>query len=199
MLAWQYIHTRLAPYLSETLTRSLDRPVELGDVERVTLGSIRVGPSTIGETEDDPTAVSAESVEVRFNLLSALLTRRLSLDLVVQGAAGFLAQDEEKGWLAIETPERTPPERELFKGELDEVTVRDSVVWQSVNGERLETEELVWDDQKHIVFSDRFVKITKPGEVLYGYGFEANEDFTRWQIKALEGRIKVDGLDELRD
>ncbi|MEO1408621.1 MAG: LPS export ABC transporter periplasmic protein LptC [Bacteroidota bacterium] len=81
----------------------------------------------------------------------------------------------------------------------NEVTVRDSVVWQSVNGERLETEELVWDDQKHIVFSDRFVKITKPGEVLYGYGFEANEDFTRWQIKALEGRIKVDGLDELRD
>ena len=81
----------------------------------------------------------------------------------------------------------------------NEVTVRDSVVWQSLENERLETEELVWDDQKHIVYSDRFVKITKPDEVLYGYGFEANEDFSSLKIKALEGKIKVDGLKEIQD
>ena len=81
----------------------------------------------------------------------------------------------------------------------NEVTVRDSVVWQSENNERLETEELVWDDQKHRVFSDRFVKITKPDEVLYGIGFEANEDFSNLEIKALEGKIKVNGLDEIQN
>jgi len=81
----------------------------------------------------------------------------------------------------------------------NEITVRDSVVWQSKENERLETEELVWDDQRHIVYSDRFVKITKPDEVLYGHGFEANEDFSNLHIKALEGKIKVDGLDELQE
>lgn len=81
----------------------------------------------------------------------------------------------------------------------NEVTVRDSVVWQSIGDERLETEELIWDDQKHIVYTDRFVKITKPDEVLYGHGFEANEDFTNLRIKALEGKIKIDGMEEIQN
>lgn len=81
----------------------------------------------------------------------------------------------------------------------NEITVRDSVVWQSMENEKLETEELVWDDEKHIVYSDRFVKITKPDEVLYGHGFEANEDFSNLRIKALEGKIKVDGLKDIKN
>ncbi|MEL7504112.1 MAG: translocation/assembly module TamB domain-containing protein [Cyanobacteria bacterium J06554_6] len=123
-----YINNELAPFLSKTLTRSLDRPVAIGEVERVTPNSIRVGPSSVGATPTDPTAVTAETVEVRFNLLTALLTRRLSLDLVVSEAEGYLEQDEEKGWLTLETPEREPPERELFKVEVDEVVVRDSLL-----------------------------------------------------------------------
>jgi len=80
----------------------------------------------------------------------------------------------------------------------NEVIVRDSVVWKSPNQERLETEELIWDEQKEKVYSNKFVKITKPGEKIYGYGFEANQDFTRWTINAIEGELKVDGLtDEL--
>lgn len=80
----------------------------------------------------------------------------------------------------------------------NEVIVRDSVVWKSPNQERLETEELIWDEQKEKVYSNKFVKITKPDEKIYGYGFEANQDFTRWKINAIEGELKVDGLtDEL--
>ena len=124
--AWRYIQNDLAPLLSRTLTESLDRPVEIGDVERVTLTSIRVGPSSLGATPDDPTAVSAETVEVRFNLLAALISRRLSLDLRVKEAEGYLEQDEDKGWLVLETPEREAAQRELFKVEVDQVAVRDS-------------------------------------------------------------------------
>ena len=83
----------------------------------------------------------------------------------------------------------------MRKENKDEVIVQDSVVWQSKQNERLETEELVWDNKKRKVHSNKFVKITKPGEVVYGYGFEANEDFTVWKIKALEGVIKVDGIE----
>ncbi|NNE30339.1 MAG: LPS export ABC transporter periplasmic protein LptC [Saprospiraceae bacterium] len=75
----------------------------------------------------------------------------------------------------------------------NQIVLQDSVVWLSVKGEKLESDELIWDDQKHIVFSDKWVKITQPGQdVVYSYGFEANEDFTHWKLKSLEGNIKYD-------
>lgn len=69
--------------------------------------------------------------------------------------------------------------------------VQDSIVWESVNLERLETSELVWDEKKNIVYSNKFAKITKPGEIIYGYGFETNQEFTNWRIKAIEGQFKA--------
>jgi hypothetical protein len=34
-----------------------------------------------------------------------------------------------------------------------------------------------------------FVKITRPDEVIMGEGFEADETFTRWKIKKIQGTI----------
>jgi len=76
----------------------------------------------------------------------------------------------------------------------EQIIIRDSVVWQSSNQEKLETEELVWDEKNEKVYSNRYVRITNPDEVVYGYGFEANQDFTGWRIKQVEGRIKVKGM-----
>ena len=78
----------------------------------------------------------------------------------------------------------------------DEIIVRDSVVWQSFDGQRLETEELIWEERKEKVHTKKFVKIIKPDEVIYGIGFESNQDFTHWTISAVEGELKVDGFDE---
>ena len=75
------------------------------------------------------------------------------------------------------------------------VVVRDSVIWESRNGDRLETEELIWDEGSEKVFTNKFVTITRPEEIIYGYGFESNQDFTYSKIKAIEGVIKVDDLD----
>lgn len=86
----------------------------------------------------------------------------------------------------------------MRKENKDEVIIQDSVVWNSKQGEKLETEELIWDNKKRTMKSNKFVKITKPGEVVYGYGFEANEDFTVWKIKAMEGIMKVEGFEDLQ-
>ncbi len=69
----------------------------------------------------------------------------------------------------------------------NEIEIRDSVVWQSNGGERLETEELFWDERKERVYNNRFLTITKPEEVIHGIGFEANQEFTEWTIHAVEG------------
>ncbi|MEZ5041323.1 MAG: LPS export ABC transporter periplasmic protein LptC [Saprospiraceae bacterium] len=75
-----------------------------------------------------------------------------------------------------------------------QMIVRDSVVWKSVDNEKLETEELIWDEQKKKLLSNKFVVITRPEEIIYGHGFEANQDFSNARINAVEGRIAVDPL-----
>lgn len=78
----------------------------------------------------------------------------------------------------------------------NEVIVRDSVVWQSVEGEKIETEELIWDERSRKIFTNKFVVITRPDEIIYGHGFEADQDFTYSRINAIEGRLKVNELEK---
>lgn len=72
--------------------------------------------------------------------------------------------------------------------------VRDSVVFKTVDGERLETEELVWDENEAKVYSNKFCRIYKKDEIIQGYGFESNESFTQSKIKKVTGRIAVDPI-----
>lgn len=68
---------------------------------------------------------------------------------------------------------------------------RDDVVVVNRKGEQLNTEKLVWDEQKELLSSDRFVKITTAEEIIFGDGFEANQDFSRYRIFNVKGRITV--------
>ena len=78
------------------------------------------------------------------------------------------------------------------------ITVRDSVVWSTAKLEKLETEELVWDEKSGKVRTEKFVKVTQPGEIIYGFGLEADQDFSYWKILVPKGRIKVEQLNDLK-
>ncbi len=80
--------------------------------------------------------------------------------------------------------------------EKGQILARDSVVFTSVKGEKLETEELIWDEKSEKVHTEKFVKVSKPGEVIYGYGLEAAQDFSYWKIIVPKGKIKVGDLDK---
>ncbi|MBI1226135.1 MAG: LPS export ABC transporter periplasmic protein LptC [Bacteroidetes bacterium] len=78
--------------------------------------------------------------------------------------------------------------------------VQDSVVWTGSAGERLETEELTWEEENDKVHTTKFVVVRRPDEIIYGHGFESNQKFTKWKIRAIEGRIKAgDMTRELRN
>lgn len=76
------------------------------------------------------------------------------------------------------------------------VTIRDSVVLTTVEQEKLETEELIWNEKTEMISTEKFVKVTKPGEVIYGFGLEANQDFSFWKIKVPKGTIRAEQLDK---
>lgn len=77
------------------------------------------------------------------------------------------------------------------------IIARDSVVLTTAKKEKLETEELIWDEKMAKVFTEKFVKVTRPGEIIYGFGLEAEQDFSYWKITVPKGRIKVDQLNEV--
>ena len=71
------------------------------------------------------------------------------------------------------------------------VVMKQDVVVVNENGEKLNTEYLVWDQDKKLISSDKFVKITTRDEVIYGEGLEANEKFTKYKITKPQGVINV--------
>lgn len=99
--SWIFLNERFSPWASTELTKALKRPVNVGQVERITLSGIRVGTSTIPATVTDSDALSLESVEVRFNLFD-LLRRELNLDVELQNVEGYFEQNAELRWLDIE-------------------------------------------------------------------------------------------------
>ena len=74
----------------------------------------------------------------------------------------------------------------------ERVIVRDSVIWISEEGDRLDTEELVWESSSERIFSDRFVRLRQADKEITGIGFESNQNFTRSKVIAIQGIVNVE-------
>jgi LPS export ABC transporter protein LptC len=68
---------------------------------------------------------------------------------------------------------------------------KNNVVVVNTKGEQLNTEHLVWDQKKRIIYSDVFVKITTKDEILFGEGMESNDQFDPWKIKHVRGTFTI--------
>lgn len=73
----------------------------------------------------------------------------------------------------------------------NQVVVRDSVVWQSIDNRMLETEELIWEQRDERIHTNKFVVVTQPDAIIHGYGLEAPQDFSRARIKQVTGRVPI--------
>ena len=71
------------------------------------------------------------------------------------------------------------------------ITVRDSVVWQSIDEQRLETEELNWDENRELIYTGKFVVLTQPDYIITGYGLESDASFQNARVLQVDGRIPV--------
>ena len=69
--------------------------------------------------------------------------------------------------------------------------VRKNVIVTNEKGSTLNTEHLIWDEKKAKLMSEEDVKITTKDEIIFGKGFEANEDFTKYKIFNLKGTISI--------
>lgn len=72
---------------------------------------------------------------------------------------------------------------------------KNNVVAVNNEGKTLYTEELIWDQRKHRIYTENEVKIVTEKEILFGDGLTADENFSNWKISRPRGDIQVDGLD----
>lgn len=77
----------------------------------------------------------------------------------------------------------------------EEVMVRDNVVLINIKGEKLNSEELWWDRKSKKITSNKFVKVTTADEEIIGYGFDANEDFSEYNVRNVKMITTIDNPD----
>lgn len=67
----------------------------------------------------------------------------------------------------------------------NEVVTQGSSKFYNNKQETLTSPELIWDEDKSILYTDKVARITRPmkGDTSYGFGFEANEEFTLFELK----------------
>lgn len=66
-----------------------------------------------------------------------------------------------------------------------EVVAQGNAKFYNRREETLTSTELIWNENDQKLRTNKFVRITQPmkGDTSYGYGFEANEEFTQFEIK----------------
>jgi LPS export ABC transporter protein LptC len=76
----------------------------------------------------------------------------------------------------------------------DEITVQGNVLLTSNKKETMETDELIWDKRKEIVYTEKFVLVKTAKEQAWGHGFVSNQNFTEWRIKGFEGQLPAEKM-----
>jgi len=103
--SWVIAQHRLPGWVAEALSKALDRPVEIGDLQAIGPGGLRFGPSSIPPTATDPDTLSLAAIDIRFNLLE-LLQRQLNLTIEFNQVDAYLEQNDEGDWLDLEIEPR---------------------------------------------------------------------------------------------
>jgi LPS export ABC transporter protein LptC len=71
-------------------------------------------------------------------------------------------------------------------------TLTGNVRMTNVNGDVVLTDELIWDQAMHRMYSDAFIHIEKQGRIIEGYGYESNERLTTYELRQVEAIFPID-------
>ena len=74
----------------------------------------------------------------------------------------------------------------------EKVLLRDSVIVFNVKGDTLRTDELWWDRNKEIFYTDKKVTIRQPDQQFDGpAGMRADQDFSKWTLYSASGVANI--------
>ncbi len=139
----------------------------------------------------------AEDVIIIYSEAGKVKARLFAKEFVVNDVAKPPYMDMRKGLKVEFYNDSTKVESTLsaryarYYKQQGNILIRDSIVVVNKKGERLNTEELVWNQKLRKIYTEKFVRIQTPTQVMFGDGLEANEDFTWYQITNIKGLLQV--------
>ncbi len=123
---WIFIHEKLAPLVAENLGHEIDRPVQLGKLERISLNSLRFGASALPATATDPNRATIDAVDVQFDPWQVLLQQRLALYVTLIKPTAYVEQNQQGLW--ITTKLNPPPGKSAIEVQLAQLRFADAKV-----------------------------------------------------------------------
>ena len=156
------------------------------DIEKVKLfGTHEQSPA---ESVKNIKILYSDSAEVRAELTAPVMNHFTSEKPYLEMPVGLKVLFYDK---ALNVTSRLSADYGIRYESEQKMEARKNVVVINEKGEQLNTEHLIWDERREKLLSDEFVKITRKDEIIYGTGFEANQDFTKYKIFNIKGTIFV--------
>lgn len=118
-----YTQEKLAPQVAQLLSQTLDRPVHLGPIQQVFPTGLRLGASAIPPTETDGDQITAEAVDVQFNVWQILSQGKLGLTVTLIRPRIVLDQNETGQWIEADLALDDEEQVELSQIRLHDATV----------------------------------------------------------------------------
>ena len=146
----------------------------------------------------------AENVEILYSDSAAVKVRITSPILKRYTARGQQYDEFPEGLVVEFLDERKNPrswleaEYALRKQHDKKIYVEKNVKLFNKKNDQLLTDELIWDEETEELYTSKPVKIAQPaiGDTSFGFGFRADQEFTRFEIERRFSAIK--NIEELK-
>lgn len=156
------VQTVLSLDVIDTLPEMTARDIEILYSEKARVQIKLVSPYLVNKTEEEPLILFPEGFSVFFYDSAMNLRTTITADYGIS--------DEKKKLMEA----------------------RHNVVVENLGkGEKLNTEELFWDRDKGLIYSNKFVKITSGGQVYTGDGLTSYQPFDELEVRNPKGLIEV--------
>lgn len=110
-----WLQRNLPSWIATQLSQRINRPVEIGGVNNLSLNRITIKDVNIPPTQTDPDNLTLETVDVRFNILPLLIGRPLVARAKVADLDVYIAEEAPGQWVELELPEATEPSEPPIK------------------------------------------------------------------------------------
>jgi len=187
---WFILKQQLTPQLTRILSESVDRPVNLGEVDSLSLTSVRFGKTEVPKTATDPDWAIVKAVDVQFNPLRVLTERTLELHVTLIEPTAYIEEDENGQWLAI-APQEDAEESPLTI-DVQTIEAKDgklAAVKRKLDGTLNDPVELVAPTAVVRMFEDYELIEAKADGSFVGGGKFSLSGSTRW--KEIEAKIAL--------
>jgi LPS export ABC transporter protein LptC len=145
------------------------------------------------ETGRDVTLIYSDSAVIKVRITAPLMVRTPGENPVTDMPEGIRALffDGNGRQNSVLTANRAIqyPNKGLMEAHGNVVVVNEA-------GDTMYTEKLIWEEKAERIYTNQYVRIIRPDEIIYGDGMESNQNFTKYKILNIRGTIRLNEEEE---